>query len=123
MREKSSKLIEIIVKKICKLIIKGIRGVYKTYSSIKSNKKKKAMSLGILIFIVTLSIHMYFIVKISRLQLDIKKLRIEIADINDELDIKRKKLEEKGGFQNIEKRAKEELSMEAIDEIKYLEIE
>lgn len=87
------------------------------------------MNKKLFVFITVIAItsimgyHLAMLVKVSKMQLEIKKLEAQLEESKKELQIRTSEFEEKLDFVRIRKIAEEEFGMEISDQIEYIRVD
>lgn len=85
--------------------------------------KKLYMFITFFIISTILGYHLSLLVKVSRMQLDIKNLENQLTESKKELQIKTSEFERKLDYAKIRKKAEEDFGMEISDQIEYIRVD
>lgn len=87
------------------------------------NKRIFFIVMSITLVVAMLGIHLSLLVKISKIQRDIKRIDLRVVETKKELQYKNSEFEKKIDFKKIRKKAEDDFGMEISDHIEYLRVD
>ncbi len=87
------------------------------------NKRVFFIVMSITLVVAMLGIHLSLLVKISKIQRDIKRIDLVVVETKKELQYKNSEFEKKIDFKKIRKKAEDDFGMEISDHIEYLRVD
>jgi len=87
------------------------------------NKRVFFIVMSITLVVAMLGIHLSLLVKISKIQRDIKSIELRVIDTKKELQNKNNEFEKEIDFKKIRKKAEDDFGMEISDHIEYLRVD
>lgn len=87
------------------------------------NKKVLFVVFSVLTIVSVLGYHLSMLVKISKMQRDIRTSQQRVSEVRKELQQKSSEFEEQIDFKKIRKRAEDDFGMEISDSIEYLRVD
>jgi|GEM_PF-2468998 len=79
--------------------------------------------MSITLVVAMLGIHLSLLVKISKIQRDIKSIELRVIETKKELQYKNSEFEKRIDFKKIRKKAEDDFGMEISDHIEYLRVD
>jgi len=86
------------------------------------NKKILFIVTSLLVIVVMLGWHLSLLVKISKVQRDMRGTELRVSEAKKELQNKNAEFENKIDFKKIRKKAEDDFGMEISDHIEYLRV-
>ena len=87
------------------------------------NKRVFFIVMSITLVVAMLGIHLSLLVKISKIQRDIKSIELRVIETKKELQYKNSEFEKRIDFKKIRKKAEDDFGMEISDHIEYLRVD
>ncbi|GLI55868.1 hypothetical protein PM10SUCC1_13820 [Propionigenium maris DSM 9537] len=87
------------------------------------NKRVFFIAMSITLVVAMLGIHLSLLIKISKIQRDIKKIELRVVETKKELQAKNSEFEKRIDFKKIRKKAEDDFGMEISDHIEYLRVD
>lgn len=92
-------------------------------SWVKAMNKKLCVFITVAAIFFIMGTHLAMLVKVSKMQLEIKNLEKQLEESKKELQIRTSEFEEKLDFVRIRRIAEEEFGMEISDQIEYIRVD